>query len=266
MPRKTNHWTYRLFVERPDLFLPWMKKGKAVAPAQADGLRRIFEKHRVREGARILDLGCGIGRIAINLAKEGYDVVGVDISPLYVRLAERWAAKEQVSDRTTFYRMHAREAPQLLEKTRKKFDAVVNIGTSMGYYGKIEDQRIFGGLREVTGPRGILVIETVNRDYLVKHFQDHAISNRGGVEWRDSRRLDLESSFMRNSWKFYRKSRASLRIVANIPMSHRVYSLHELIELIDSSQWNYLESYGSLRELAPLTTESIHMTIVGSRR
>jgi hypothetical protein len=109
------------------------------------------------------------------------------------------------------------EAPQLLEKTRKKFDAVVNIGTSMGYYGKIEDQRIFGGLRKVTGPRGILAIETVNRDYLVKHFQDHAISNRGGVEWRDSRRLDLES-------------------------------------------------YGSLRELAPLTTESIHMTIVGSRR
>jgi SAM-dependent methyltransferase len=243
-----------------------MEKGKAVAPAQADGLRRIFEKHRVREGARILDLGCGIGRIAINLAKKGYDVVGVDISPLYVRLAERWAAKEQVSDRTTFYRMDARKAPQLLEKTRKKFDAVVNIGTSMGYYGKIEDQRIFGGLGEVTGPRGILVIETVNRDYLVNHFQDHAISNRGGVEWRENRRLDLESSFMRNSWKFYRKSRGSLRIVANIPMSHRVYSLHELIELIDSSQWNYLESYGSLRELAPLTTESIHMTIVGGRR
>src|SRR6267143_5129906 len=159
--------------------------------------------------------------------------------------------------------MDARKAPQLLDKTRKKFDAVVNIGTSIEYYG---NPRIFGGLREVTGPRGILVIETVNRDYLVKHFQDHAISNRGGVEWRDSRRLDLESSFMRNSWKFYRKSRASLRIVANIPMSHRVYSLHELIELIDSSQWNYLESYGSLRELAPLTTESIHMTIVGSRR
>src|SRR6267143_5156405 len=186
MPRKTNHWTYRLFVERPDLFLPWMEESKAVAPARVEGLRRIFEKHRVREGARILDLGCGTGRIAIHLAKEGYDGVGVDISPLYNRLAERWAAKEHVSSRATFYRMDARKAPQLLDKTRKKFDAVVNIGTSMEYYG---NPRIFGGLREVTGPRGILVIETVNRDYLVKHFQDHAISNRGGVEWRDSRRL-----------------------------------------------------------------------------
>ena len=85
--RKTKHWTYRLFVEHPDLFLPWMEEGKAVAPAQVDGPRRIFEKHRVREGARILDLGCGIGRISINLAKEGYDVVGVDISSLYLRLA-----------------------------------------------------------------------------------------------------------------------------------------------------------------------------------
>jgi len=179
---------------------------------------------------------------------------------------ERSAAKERVCARTTFYRTDARKAHQLLDKRRKKFDAVVNIGTSMGDYGTIEDHRIFEGLCEVTGPRGILVIETVNRDYLVKHFQDHAISNRDGVEWRDSRRLDLESSFMRNSWKFYRKSRASLRLVANIPMSHRVYSLHELIELVNSSRWNYLESYGSLRELTPLTTESIHMTIVGRTR
>ena len=162
--------------------------------------------------------------------------------------------------------MDARKVPQLLKKTRRKFDAVVNIGTSIGYYGKIGDQRIFERLRGVTGPKRILVIETVNRDYLVKHLQDHVISNRGGVEWRDSRRLDLESSFMRNSWKFYRKSRASPRLVANISMSHRVYSLHELIELIDSSGWNYLESYGSLQELTPLTTESLHMTIVGTRR
>ncbi|HVH16147.1 MAG TPA: class I SAM-dependent methyltransferase [Candidatus Angelobacter sp.] len=109
--------------------------------------------------------------------------MGVDISPLYLRLAERWATKEQVSARTAFYLMDARKAPRLLDKARKKFDAVVNIGTSMGVLWKMEDQRIFGGLRKVTGPRGILVIETVNRDYLVKHFQDHAMSNRdwGGM-------------------------------------------------------------------------------------
>jgi SAM-dependent methyltransferase len=162
--------------------------------------------------------------------------VGVDVSPLYIRLAVRWAVKKRVSAKTTFYQMDARKVPQLLKKIRRKFDAVVNIGTSIGYYGKIGDQRIFDRLRGVTGPKGILVIETVNRDYLVKHFQDHVTSIRGGVEWRDSRRLDLESSFMRNSWKFYRKSRPSPRLVTNISMSHRVYSLHELIELIDSSE------------------------------
>ncbi|HVH16148.1 MAG TPA: hypothetical protein VNA15_10595 [Candidatus Angelobacter sp.] len=76
MPCKTNHWTYRLFVQRSDLFLRWMEEGKAVAPSLVDGLRRIFEKHRVREGARVLDLGYGIGRIVINLAKEGLECRG----------------------------------------------------------------------------------------------------------------------------------------------------------------------------------------------
>jgi 2-polyprenyl-3-methyl-5-hydroxy-6-metoxy-1,4-benzoquinol methylase len=90
-----------------------------------------------------LDLACGIGRISISLAKEGYDIVGVDVSTLCLRLAVRWAVKERVSARTTSYQMDARKVPQLLKKTRRKFDAVVNIGTSIGYYGKIGDQRIF---------------------------------------------------------------------------------------------------------------------------
>ena len=41
MLRETKRWTYRLFVERPDLFLPWMEKGKAVVRAQVDGLRKF---------------------------------------------------------------------------------------------------------------------------------------------------------------------------------------------------------------------------------
>ena len=78
---------------------------KMLAQPQAEGLRKIFQRRGVPSGGRILDLACGLGRITVNLAKAGYEVVGVDISPLYLRLAQNWAKKESVDGKTIFYRM-----------------------------------------------------------------------------------------------------------------------------------------------------------------
>ena len=260
-----EHWTSTLFVKHPELFLPWMRQGIEVAPAQVEGLRKIFEEHGVSQGSRILDLASGIGRISINLAKLGYEVVGVDISPLYLRLTNKWAEKEKLTGRVRFYRIDARGAARLLKRKEEKFDAVINIGTAMGYYGEDDDLATFASLLNITSPRGLLVIETVNRDYLVKNFQPNTMSELDGIEWHDSRKLNLETSFMENSWKFYRKTRGLLRLLSDIPVSHRVYSLHELKKLVESAGWKYLESYGSLRELTALTTESFHMTLVSGR-
>jgi len=243
-----------------------MEQMKASAPAHVDGLRSILGKYGVPKHARILDLASGIGRISIGLARAGYVVVGVDISPLYLGLAKMWAEKERVGSNAQFYRMDTRRVAQLLGKKGARFDAIISIGTSLGYHGEAEDERTFRGLREVASPRALLIIETVNRDYLVRHFREHDVSERDGVVWHDNRKLDLESSFMNNNWKFYRKTKRPLRLVSEIQVSHRVYSLHELKTLVDSSGWDYVDSYGSLRELTPLTMESFHMTLVARRR
>jgi len=244
-----------------------MEQQKGVAPAQAEGLKRIFEGNGIDEGARILDLACGIGRISINLAKLGYNVVGVDISQLFLEQAQNWAAKEDLEEKVRFYKMDAKEAArQLRKKEPEKFDAIVNLGTAMGYYGEEDDLRTFSSLRETTRPRALLVVETVNRDYLVKNFQSLSVSRMGGIELHDSRDLNLETSFMENSWKFYKKQRGSLKLLSDIPVSHRVYSLHELKSLLESVGWRYLKSYGKLSELTPFSVDSFHMTVLCQKR
>jgi SAM-dependent methyltransferase len=45
----------------------------------------------VAPGARILDAGCGTGRIAIELARRGYSCVGVDLDPSMLAEAKRAA-------------------------------------------------------------------------------------------------------------------------------------------------------------------------------
>jgi len=48
------------------------------------------------KGARILDVGCGTGRHSIELAKRGYQVTGIDLSPGMLAVAKRKAAAASV--------------------------------------------------------------------------------------------------------------------------------------------------------------------------
>lgn len=58
----------------------------------------------VLPGARILDAGCGTGRIAIELHRRGYDVVGVDLDPSMIAVAREAAPEIEwiESDLTSF--------------------------------------------------------------------------------------------------------------------------------------------------------------------
>ena len=54
----------------------------------------------------------------------------------------------------------------------------------------------------------------------------------GGIEQHDYRRLNLETSCLENVWTFYEKSDDGLRLRLRLEFELRMYSLHELRELL----------------------------------
>jgi ubiquinone/menaquinone biosynthesis C-methylase UbiE len=112
-------------VPAPDLYRPsvyWEDRARRFA-AEGDGLAAVcaygmpgfynraihFTQRlalepwlRFAPGARVLDVGCGIGRWSRLLAARGAEVTGVDLSPTMIAEARRRAATAGLSDRCRF--------------------------------------------------------------------------------------------------------------------------------------------------------------------
>ncbi|HEY5014770.1 MAG TPA: class I SAM-dependent methyltransferase [Acidimicrobiia bacterium] len=96
--------------------------------------------------ATVLDAGCGTGRVAIELAARGFEVVGVDLDPVMLDEARHKApALEWV---------HA-DLAQL--RLRRLFDAAVLAGNVMLFVGPGTEADVLARIAEHVRPGGLVV-------------------------------------------------------------------------------------------------------------
>jgi SAM-dependent methyltransferase len=259
----TAHWTHRLFVERPELFLPFLEKAEDRAEAEVAVLVQLFDEHGAPPGGRMLDVACGIGRHALPLARRGYRVTGFDIAPLFIERA-RGRAAVQNGDAQFFVGDVRDIASQLVR--RGPFDAIVNMFTSNGYYGRASDLALFQGLGAMSTSRAVMVVQTINRDSLVRHFKPEGMDSAGRIRVLQRRRLDLERSTMHRDWEFYEGGGSDLRLRLKLELEHGVYSLNELRSLVEEAGWEFVQGLGGQRggeiRLAELTPDLMDMWVV----
>jgi SAM-dependent methyltransferase len=75
-------------------------------------------------GGRVLDIGCGAGRVSLYLQRKGFDVLGVDVSPLAIRVCKiRGLRKARVIPITML-------GPKL-----GRFTALIMFGNNFGLFG-----------------------------------------------------------------------------------------------------------------------------------
>lgn len=116
-------------------------------------LANLLEKElRLRRGARVLDVGCGIGHVGIEVARRGCVVTGVDINRLFLRHARMGAREAGVVAR--FQRADMRALPFSAE-----FDAVFAVGPVVGNFtDESDNERVFAEMARVlsTGGRALV--------------------------------------------------------------------------------------------------------------
>jgi len=261
----SKHWTERMFVEEPSLFGAILEKAIDRAGSEVAGLEKIFSRFGVSKNGLILDLCCGIGRHSVMLAEKGYRVVGADISPKFIARAKEMAIERHVSEKVDLRVSDMRQIGNLLAGYERKFDAVLNLYTSIGYYDEETDRDVLAQVLGLTAAEGILIIETKNRDHLVRYFRHRDIDYvSDDLVLIEERRLNLENSRMESVWKYYRKQEDEMTFIDRFEVDHRVYSPHELKRLVEASGWKYETCYGGFL-MESLTMNSSRMILVARK-
>src|ERR1700687_4224850 len=93
---------YRLFWGE-HLHHGYWENNESVARAQIQLMERLAERAGVSRGARVLDIGCGLGGSALWLADQfDCDVTGITISPVQARMAAAKSRARSLSRRVQF--------------------------------------------------------------------------------------------------------------------------------------------------------------------
>jgi 2-polyprenyl-3-methyl-5-hydroxy-6-metoxy-1,4-benzoquinol methylase len=141
-------WYRRFFTELPNEF--WRQ---AAPPASATPDVDFVERRLgLRPGARVLDVPCGSGRHSLELARRGYQVTGVDVSPEAIEHARAAAADAGLDVRLVCDEMRA--IPQ-----EGEFDAAICLGNCLGYLDIAGLREFAAALAGAVRPGGGLVVD-----------------------------------------------------------------------------------------------------------
>jgi 2-polyprenyl-3-methyl-5-hydroxy-6-metoxy-1,4-benzoquinol methylase len=116
----------------------------------------IIKNLRLRDDSKILDLGCGDGRISIELSKKGYSVTGVDLN--------KYAIEKAISESKNLNINFINE--NILNfKSKEKFSDILIIFNHFGLFNKKDVNRLIRNISNYLEDGGRIIIETNSINY-----------------------------------------------------------------------------------------------------
>jgi len=181
----------------------------------------VLQTLALPEGSHILDLCCGQGRHALEFARMGYQVTGIDISKTLLNHARKSAEEQNLL--LKFVHSDMRDIP-----FTEEFDAIVNLFNAFGYLeNDDEDEKVIKAVAKALKTKGKFLIELPSYKRLMTFEHKYNESSSLAVE----NSFDILSGRFKTRWLITgdngeKKERISIQ---------RIYTFTEFNRMLKSS-------------------------------
>ncbi|MBK8049059.1 MAG: class I SAM-dependent methyltransferase [Anaerolineales bacterium] len=155
--------------------------------AQIDWLWRKFA---LEPGAQVLDFTCGPGLYALELARRGCHVLGIDFSPASIAYGRSQVAAAALTANCQFIEADVRQ----VELPAQQFDAALFLYGQMAVFQREEAVALLAKIAESLKPGGRIVIELLNPDHIDKGHSTWWFTDDAGL-WGDAPFINLGERF-----------------------------------------------------------------------
>lgn len=192
-------------------------------------IKRALTMLRPQGGERILDLACGTGRHSLELVRQGFSVVGVEIGEELVEIARGDAAAQGLQ--AEFIQADLRELD-----FEEEFDIVLNLNDgAVGYFETDEEnRRTFEVIARALKPGGQNLIQVPNVLYARAHLPQRSwIPSTTMVELVEHR-WNKKDCYMEGAMIPLKFGEVLEGLDKRIEFRQRLYAIEELRELYAS--------------------------------
>jgi SAM-dependent methyltransferase len=228
---KRTNWFHDVFGEEYFRTLP-----EDLAKVTEREVRFMHKSLGLQKGARILDLACGFGRHAVELARRDYEVAGLDISMAMLQRALSEAQRQNLSIK--FIHGDMREL-----NFQEIFDACINWQTSFGYFDDRTNVQVAKGIARALKPGGRLLLDVVNRDYVIGEMPSRTWWEGHECVFLEEVEFDNHTSVLHTKRSFIYEDGSPPREFSSYI---RLYSLHELRQLLAFAGFRLIEVSGAV--------------------
>lgn len=217
-----------------ELFEPVLFNERRQKRAQID-VDKLEKLLQLAEPARILDLCCGNGRHSLELARRGFEVIGVDRTNAYIENASVEAEKLKLNAAFVVDDMRKYCAPG-------NFDVVINMFGSFGYFENPgDDKNVVENMYASLRAGGQFLIETMGKEILARDFKKRDWSVEGDLLILSERNVSQSWDRIETRWIVIQGEK---RVEHQV--SVRSYTAEELSSLLYDGGFSDVLVYGSL--------------------
>ena len=205
----------------------------------ADFIESIFKKYK-QNPSLVLDLACGTGSFTIEMAKRGYDMIGIDISVDMLN-----CAKEKSSHYENILYLNQDMVNFELYGT---VDAIVLLMDSLNYILYKKDvKKLFKNVHNYLNPGGLYIFD-INTPYKFKNiFKNNVfydVSDEITYIWQNS--FDSKRNICEFDLTIFTKENGMYKRMDEIHLE-RCYEINDLKKMVNESGLRLLNIYDDLK-------------------